>query len=255
MKVALCLSGQVREYEKVFENHNVNILKKLIPDVFIHTWTFRGTQKLYRYWQSEYQLERDYDSHIREDNLTPLSGIIKDYQPKKMLTEFPDKEIFMKKLEASRNPNLNIFNMLMMYYSIYMSNEMKKSHEKEKNFTYDVVIRSRFDIMLENVNLTKQMNNSTIYLPPNIDVDVVFTEEMKQKLEAQGPSYMPNDKFAYGSSQAMDYYSSIYKKYNQDIDVYTHHNERTLTEHLWLKNKSKFKPEVDYDIKLKLYKS
>ena len=38
MKIALCLSGQARSYEKGYEYHKKNLLDHYDVDVFYHTW-------------------------------------------------------------------------------------------------------------------------------------------------------------------------------------------------------------------------
>jgi hypothetical protein len=64
---------------------------------------------------------------------------------------------------------------------------------------------------------------------------------------------MPNDKLAYGNSESMDYYSSIYSFFNQDIDHYPHHGEATISDHLWIKNNSIYKHiKINNNIKMKI---
>ena len=38
MKIALCISGQPRSFEKGYEYHYKNIIENNDVDVFIHTW-------------------------------------------------------------------------------------------------------------------------------------------------------------------------------------------------------------------------
>jgi hypothetical protein len=38
MKIALCISGQPRMWEKGFEYHNLNIIKNNDVTVFLHSW-------------------------------------------------------------------------------------------------------------------------------------------------------------------------------------------------------------------------
>ena len=38
MRVALCLSGQMRSFERTFDSINENLIKPNNADVFIHSW-------------------------------------------------------------------------------------------------------------------------------------------------------------------------------------------------------------------------
>ena len=40
MKVAVCLSGMLRDFEKYFENFKQNILEQADVDLFVHAWNF-----------------------------------------------------------------------------------------------------------------------------------------------------------------------------------------------------------------------
>lgn len=240
MRVALCLSGQVRNYKKSFDSQKLHLLDKLNPDVFIHTWSFKG-KILPRHWVKEYNVE-DYENHRIPENISPIEKILKDYKPQKILVEYPDNLFFMKKVEKSRQSNTYWFNGLMMWYSLYKSNELKKIHEKENSFTYDIVIRSRFDTFFEKAEFgdtfLEAIQNNVIYLSPSEDPKYKKTQTTEIELDSanQHPVFMQTDKFAYGNSHSMDYYHSIYEKFNENIDFYVHHNEEIISEHLWIKN-------------------
>ena len=44
MKIALCISGQPRMWEKGFEYHNLNIIKNNDVTVFLHSWEMPAEQ-------------------------------------------------------------------------------------------------------------------------------------------------------------------------------------------------------------------
>jgi hypothetical protein len=80
-----------------------------------------------------------------------------------------------------------------MWYSIKRSNQLKTEHEKAHNFKYDLVIRSRTDIILQGLSLEKLT-----------EADCVYTDFVGENEE------FPNDQFAVSDSASSDYYSSLY---------------------------------------------
>ena len=169
MKVALCLSGFAREYHKTFPALKKHLLDLYDVDVFIHTWSKP-------------------DRHMPK----PKEGFdFSMYEPKACLIEEPktfdipqtlnDKNIFQKR-------DLN--GIFAMYYGIYESNLLRTKYEEQKEFEYDVVVRSRFDLLHEE-KFEVEVNN-LINIP------------------LYGDFFGVNDQLAYGSSENMDDYSSCF---------------------------------------------
>jgi hypothetical protein len=91
-------------------------------------------------------------------------------------------------------PGFHSDNACSMFYSIYQANELKSAFEKEHDFKYDWVIRSRFDTLLEeSLDLTK-FNHDVINVP-----DVCFD-----------PIAGCADHFAYSNTHNMDIYANVY---------------------------------------------
>jgi hypothetical protein len=127
MKVAICISGQPRNFKKSYESLKLNYLDKYDCDVYIHSWatpTFESTN--FGYGNHSYLMEeKDY------------SELLSLYQPKASILEEPivfDASGY--KCPIWRQP-LN--NTLSMFYSIYKSISQVKH-------SYDFVVRTRFDI-------------------------------------------------------------------------------------------------------------
>lgn len=235
MKIALCLSGQIRNWKNCFDSINTQIIQKYNCDVFIHTWDTIGNP-----------VPHHYVKNFVHNNQLINTEIIQKYKPKKIQIDNTNYDFFKNKI-----PNSRFYNTLMMWYSIYNSNKLKCDYESENNFVYDVNIRCRFDTFFENFEIN-DIKNNTIYLPPNENINNPFTELMKEKLKTEGPSYMPNDQLSYGDFNSMNYYCKIYKILENNIYEYTHHPEGLLTEHLWKKNKSEINVEINNNIKMKI---
>jgi hypothetical protein len=237
MRTALCLSGQSRSYKKSIKSLKKEIIDKYDCDVFIHTWRDGGKKV-----GNEYIKDFEKSQWVEEIDYS----FIKEYNPKKIKIDYTDYNKFYKKTPLSR-----FYNTLMMWYSIYQSNNLKKEYEKEFGIKYDCVIRCRFDLYFEKFEIT-ELKSNTIYLPPNENIDNPFTTEMKEMLKIMGPRYMPNDQFAYGNSESMDYYSSVHELLDKDTNSFCHHSEGLVTEHLWLKNKTDIVPIINDLIRMKI---
>lgn len=256
MKIALCLSGETRNFQKNFLNLKQYIIDPYNVDIFIHTWSYRGDKNAPKYYFLNYD-HNEYNKYLNEDNTTHATELLKTYKPKQCLIEYPDKNLFIDQLEHSQQNSKNWwFNGLMMYYSIFKSNELKIRYEENRKVKYDIVIRSRMDLYFEYLSFDNTfedcIDNNTIYLPPNENIDRKFNSEMKVIYEQYGHKYMPNDQFAYGTSEAMNYYSSIYTKFIENIDYAPHHGEGALSYHLWEKNQTEHRIKINSNIKMKL---
>ena len=195
MKVALCFSGGIRNLKDNYESIKRCLIEPLNADVFIHGWYFKpdeleNTHKIYR-------KEETSESKVQM-LLRPKKSKLEVYDSKKeaeMKLKFKIDEIKEKYKENEYLSQL-FPNTVGMFWSIYQSNELKKSYEREKNFKYDIVIRCRPDFEYYTV-LTKDILNlvkkDTILMP--LDNYAFFTKKC--------------DKFAIGDSESMDKYSDV----------------------------------------------
>ena len=106
-KIAICLSGQLRTGILAH-----NVFRRFFGslgnyDVFYHTWT----------------LKRDTSRQVQEL-----------YNPVRFMEEPP--------LDVHEVGSFG-----SMLYSIMQANELKKQYEIENNFRYDLVIKTRFDLI------------------------------------------------------------------------------------------------------------
>ena len=251
MKVALCFSGEARNFRSAIHSQHLHIIKKYNCDIFMHTWMYDG---LYTKnsrncpWSPNFDIN-EFNEHHTDEHLIGKE-LFALYNPKKIKIDYPDRHFFMSLAPADKQ---NLYGVFMMYYSIYHANELKKQYEAERGFVYDMVIRCRFALAFSQCDLITDNPSNKIYLPPNENTNVSFTPEMKERLRVQGPSFMPNDQFANGTSVAIDYYSRLF------LDLldnkYTRiHPEGLIENHLWDLNHTAFKPEINNNILMQVYR-
>ena len=218
-KIALCLSGKIRNsffcfpyIYKSFINNDYDV------DVYIHTW----------------------------DNLP----IIDLYNPVDVVIENEKKimnSIFHKIISEIRNyyPKfLTSDSMMYMFYSI------KKSFDLVPQ-DYDIVIRCRFDLLLqEDINFKGIVED---IMSKKYDIYIPSTE-----FNFEGY----NDQIAIGSYDAMKIYSDCFSNIFEivkDIDISDNHwwPEIILKKHLDAYNLKIHQDDYDYrivrDVKLKLF--
>jgi hypothetical protein len=150
MKVALLLAGHPRTYEQTFLSFQQNILN-IYPnlDIFIWCWDELG------YWTPN-----NPDGSVPEYGVYNKSGYVnKDklldmYKPKKYCIQSPKDhkekiESLVDTIVEKRYPHVRPFNNMSCWYSLYNADLLRRQYEEENNFKYDVVIRWRFDIIIE----------------------------------------------------------------------------------------------------------
>lgn len=178
MKIALCLSGQPRSYEKGFEYHKKNLLDHYDVDVFIHTWSNANDQDIEKLFQL--------------------------YKPVKTMVETPLTDEFDSMYRNTPNavahpPRFTV----SMLYSMYKSYEMKSAYEMKNRQMYDWVVKSRTDYAL-NVRIPfEELDNTKLYIP---NCRMVPERDFG------------NDQFAFGSSDTMNKRMSIYLGMNHYYD-------------------------------------
>lgn len=170
MKIALCLSGQPRSFEKAFEYVNKNLLSVYDVDVFFHSW-------------------KASDDYTQRNNFIKIHDLYK-----------PIYGFFDSPLPETTNSDLVVPNAshpsnfcTSMFYSIYRANDFRIRHEIMQGKRYDFVIRSRFDLALNKIIDFNSFEGNTVYVSKDCD----------------GPSLL-NDQFAIADSDTMNVYASTF---------------------------------------------
>jgi hypothetical protein len=152
MKIAICISGQARNFKQSYISLKKYFLDKYNCDVYFHTWkTLNFESTNFGFGNNQYSLTDD-----------DYNDLIQLYNPKNYIIEkpivFDASEI---KCSIWRQP-LN--STLSMFYSIYKSIQLVENE-------YDYIIRTRFDIDYSKFNL--ELPQEGIILPEwNTDIRV-----------------------------------------------------------------------------------
>jgi len=167
MKIALCFSGQPRSFKEGYKYYKKNLLNKYDVDIFMHTWTSK------------------YDD-----------AIIKLYKPKLYIFEETLKADFDSRYTNTPNPEKwpPRFTVAALY-SMSRVLDLKMTCEKENEFTYDWVIKTRTDYALNLVLPFDKLDPNKLYIP---DCRMVPTRDFG------------NDQFAFGSSDIMNKRMSVF---------------------------------------------
>lgn len=134
-RIAVCFCGQLRQGVNAVKN-----LKNFFGDwyqqidFFVHTWD----QNSHRNVMGLQTLARPDEPVLAVD----LDNFISAYKPKYFLVE-NQKKYYQEILENYGSTGT----LINAYYSFYKSIELKKTYEQENNFTYDVVVKLRPDII------------------------------------------------------------------------------------------------------------
>jgi hypothetical protein len=149
MRIALCFSGQIRTGIEVSKSVlNFIDTPHLTVDFFIHTWDIES--------KSPHDVSKHLP-YIRSGSTYPLDMTkidkIKDiYKPKKIVVSNYDE--YQKSINSNPrfidNEHFVIPYVIPLYQSAYESNKLKMEYEKENNFKYDFVVKSRFDCAFYN---------------------------------------------------------------------------------------------------------
>lgn len=234
MRIAVCLSGQMRTYRRTAEAFVKNVSGPLNADVFVDTWATTGnTTKLtfflpkgfdlglpQEFWHDHADLMRSEQStferclphlfqaaqsiHCPEERLS-VSELQELYKTSAVSVEEFDQQYFDELLNIGSIKHLiretMIFNAAPMYYKIWKCDMMRREAEQKGKFLYDAVIRMRPDFMFLQPFDARHLNVEGKLLTLN-----------NPFYEIVGRADFSNDTFWIGSSEAMTYAADLWKK-------------------------------------------
>lgn len=139
MRIAVCFSGQVRTGHKTSQSF-LRYLGNLLPhtDFFIHTWRNESISF------QDMTVPEELHGHDFPLEFEKLGKVVEIFKP--VFLEVSDFNLLLQR-ENNQKGHVEPFNP--MFYSIWRCNKFKKAYEHEWSFTYDYVIRTRFDLLFE----------------------------------------------------------------------------------------------------------
>ena len=203
MKVAVCFRGQLRTYKSTLDNlkrfFNTINNGDVTIDYFIHTWDNNlyfptDSHKLSTIENEKYELA-NYDETFIKEKLNPKTFVIQDHK------KYKENSTTTEHWGA-------------LFYSIYQANEFKKEYEKKNNFTYDLVISTRFDLLFP---LKDSFPNF------KLEDNTAYALGKHNLLNEQGFKNF-DDMIFYGNSKSIDRVTEIYPNYIiPQLDIENYH--------------------------------
>jgi hypothetical protein len=187
MRIAICFSGQLRTWKKVYNTWDYIVNNKNNEhqiDYFFHTFYENSTPKIGV-------------SHVNMDLVdipeSDFDEICEIFKPKKSKIESQKAFVDLLNIDQYVNP------YVCQYYSMYKSCELKKEYEIENNFEYDLVIKMRYDLFFKHFIIDEDnIISENTYYGYNPDYD-----EM-------GNLRRITDLFFYSKSKTFDFLSTYY---------------------------------------------
>ena len=211
MKVCLLLSGQMRNADEVFPKFKSNLLDRYDTDVYISTWDSPNI----------------YDS-IKLFN--PIAFEIENYESE-FQTIFKD---IVKDDEWKLETNANLVSACAMWYKTMRVHQLKQNRDRWFGYQYDVIIKTRPDILIEQPIELIEPSQNTIYIPKGWD----WSEGI-------------GDLMAYGDNKVMNEYCTLFYDFKSTIKSMDKINpERILKTYLNDFEEIKIeRPEVDLTLR------
>jgi len=188
MKIAICMSGQLRQWEMAkvnqkwfWETSGVNQI-----DYFIHTWDYSGDRE----GVSQPYIMRD----ISQEE---FDNVVDWYKPKKYIFDNKKQDFFYANDHWSS-----------LFYSLAQSIKLKREYEIENNFEYDLVIKTRPDVVFD-----PNYHFSWEHLEDNL-----FYTTHGGIMEHEFGMYNVNDCVFYSNSYTMDLVMEMYFYRQRMID-------------------------------------
>lgn len=192
MKIAICFSGQLREIGKTIDYYKTLSSKYDID--------FYGS-----FWETVTEPHQQEEKKLTIEEIEQIKSLgfkdieFEDFQSfkkstlKQFFVEFAPPYYPEVNFGLSHDYETYLFSgaLMSMYYKIWRCNNLTK------NDNYDIVVRTRTDIYMDD-NL-QLLINEYLNIPEHFAVNTSW-------LNCIGPT----DTFAYGNQDVMDYYSSVF---------------------------------------------
>lgn len=218
LKIAVCISGQLRGYKEVFDTWEQFGFREHDTDFFIHTWSNIGKRKL-----TSSQSERSFSGKFKDifSELCLEYGLpyLKDTLPSLFnYFDIPEKigeselmEFYSaKKVIVEDETKFQEFsNQEKMHYKIEQCYKLAKEYDD-----YDLIIRIRPDLK---INVKTAIDFHHILLQSRLK-NYIYTDRPKQiRIDVNDPFIYIGDQFAIGGVEQMHEYCTTWSKTNSKL--------------------------------------
>jgi hypothetical protein len=225
MKVAFCLSGQTRTWEKCyptwknFEKKLCNLLGISHVDYFCHAWDFNTPP------HAVLAATGGPSKDIVDDYLTVKGTVISNNEQEKFLKTINPINYIFETEQTSKDRIKETFTrsnihkdhhgitsldwIASQFYSVMYSSHLKKKYELENNFSYDIVFRLRCDLFLDDhqINWFFNEDSNNFNIPTHNSLYSCHTN----KDNSQFPFHRFGDIFWYADSTTFDRICNFYR--------------------------------------------
>jgi hypothetical protein len=182
----------MRTFKNCYGSLEENIIKKLNPDIFLHTWSEVGSSTKSN-GKSQY-------SRVSEKELQDLYGakkiVIEDFD----VNYFEEKDGVNVPDELKKAEPVHYKGSIPMFYKIYYCDQLRVDYEKRIGTKYDFVIRIRPDLFIN------EPIPDYVFKDPNL---------LWNPIILINPQTQVCDKIAVGGCDVMKYYSGVWPKLNE----------------------------------------
>lgn len=155
MRIAVCLNGQPRTWQKCLPNWLEKIAHQGQVDFFFHFWDYNTLPS--------FLASHNGGMKIEDEPLDPIEKweIVDALKPKKYKFESRKK---IEYWNCNIPPDKQFGHWCAeQFYSLYYASLLKREYEMENKFQYDVVIKLRTDLWIENDFVIQKPEPNTMY--------------------------------------------------------------------------------------------
>ena len=222
MKVALVLHGHFRNFDKLWDDWQTNLLNSISPDVFAFAWGDSMGNHIPAHHTYDNRNHPGYDLTSSSVSQEFIDSVKDRLKPKKLIIEnFCDYDLQFHNMinnpkyiagfddNISKRPK----GILGMVMSRYKAIKAKNEYEKVNNFVYDLVIVTRWDVGYKR----------SISIVNDIDPTIINA--------VGGPHIRPWDWWTIGPSYLIDKFGEQW----DGIDELVNMNKFVCEPHIWQK--------------------
>ena len=171
MKIAICLSGFIRTWEYSKISFIKNLVQNLDCDVFIHTYK----QNYFEYSAMKKDVIYSEDEILKMFEDINVKGIViedRDITKKEIeisTRKYENVTLYKNRIKESSEEIDNFVNLGIRIYDqlrkIHLCNELRKDYQLKNNIKYDLIVKSRFDVLyVDKINWDINFEDNIAYI-------------------------------------------------------------------------------------------